>query len=71
MIIGGFEPLSLTDFPGRVACIVFTVGCNLRCGYCYNKDLITKKWFKESDRKEYCVDKVLKYIKKNKNICRP
>lgn len=66
MIIGGFEPLTLTDYPGTVACIVFTVGCNLRCGYCYNKDLITKKWFNESYRKEYSSDKIFNYIKKNK-----
>lgn len=39
MIIGGFEPLSLSDYPGRVACLVFTQGCNLRCHYCHNKRL--------------------------------
>lgn len=68
MIIGGFEALTLTDFPGRVAAIVFTVGCNLRCPYCYNKDLITKKWFRESDRKEYDEKKVLNYLKKNRSM---
>jgi len=68
LTIGGFEALTLTDFPGHVACIVFTVGCTLRCPYCYNKDLITKKWFDESDRKEYCEEKILKYINKNKKM---
>ena len=43
MILGGFQPLTLTDFPGRVACIVFTQGCNLRCGYCHNWQLIARK----------------------------
>jgi len=43
MIFGGFQPLTLTDFPGRVACIVFTQGCNLRCGYCHNPQLIGRQ----------------------------
>ncbi|MDD4270741.1 MAG: anaerobic ribonucleoside-triphosphate reductase activating protein [Thermoguttaceae bacterium] len=40
MLFGGFLPLTLVDFPGRVACVVFTQGCNLRCGYCHNPQLI-------------------------------
>lgn len=40
MIFGGFQPLTLSDFPFQVACIVFTQGCNLRCGYCHNPQLI-------------------------------
>lgn len=38
--IGGFQPLTLMDFPGRTVCIVFTQGCNLRCGYCHNPQLL-------------------------------
>ena len=40
MIIGGFEPLSLLDYPDKIAAIVFTQGCNFRCRYCYNPSLI-------------------------------
>ncbi|MDP2718001.1 MAG: anaerobic ribonucleoside-triphosphate reductase activating protein [Candidatus Micrarchaeota archaeon] len=43
MKIGGFQKTSLVDFPGRVAAIVFTSGCNMRCGYCYNAPLATGK----------------------------
>lgn len=32
---------SLVDFPGHVACAVFLHGCNLRCPYCYNTELVT------------------------------
>jgi pyruvate formate lyase activating enzyme len=38
--IGGFEPFSTVDYPGRLAAIVFCQGCPLRCGYCHNQDLI-------------------------------
>lgn len=40
MRIGGFLPLSLSDFPGRVASVLFTVGCNLRCPWCHNPSLV-------------------------------
>lgn len=39
MVIGGFRPFTLSDFPGHTAAIVFTVGCNFRCGYCHNPEL--------------------------------
>lgn len=41
MIIGGLQKTSLLDFPEKIAAIVFTMGCNFRCGYCHNPELIT------------------------------
>lgn len=40
MFIGGVIHFTLIDFPGRIACIVFTAGCTFRCPFCYNKDLV-------------------------------
>ena len=40
MRIGGFLPLSLCDYPGRVAAVVFTRGCNFRCPFCHNGHLL-------------------------------
>jgi pyruvate formate lyase activating enzyme len=40
MIIGGVEKLTLIDFPGHLAAIVFTQGCNFRCQFCYNPLLV-------------------------------
>jgi len=40
MKIGGFQPFTLTDYPGHVAAIVFTQGCNWCCPYCHNAQLI-------------------------------
>ena len=39
MKIGGFQKTSLLDYPDRISAIVWTSGCNLRCPFCYNKDL--------------------------------
>ncbi len=38
--IGGFEPFSTVDYPGKLAAVIFCQGCPLRCGYCHNPDLI-------------------------------
>ncbi len=40
MNIQGFQNMTLLDFPGRVACTVFTGGCNLRCPFCHNAGLV-------------------------------
>jgi pyruvate formate lyase activating enzyme len=40
MRFGGFQKTSLIDFPDKIASTLFTVGCNLRCPFCYNGRLI-------------------------------
>ena len=41
MNIAGLQKMTLLDFPGRVACTVFFSGCNFRCPFCHNSDLLT------------------------------
>lgn len=43
MNIGGFQEISLLDYPGKVATIIWTTGCNFRCPFCYNPDLVLDK----------------------------
>ncbi|MEK6843562.1 MAG: anaerobic ribonucleoside-triphosphate reductase activating protein [Candidatus Micrarchaeota archaeon] len=40
MLIKGFVPLSLIDYPGKLSCILFLYGCNIRCSYCQNPQLV-------------------------------
>lgn len=40
MNISGIQKFTTLDFPGRVACIVFTAGCNFRCGFCHNPEFV-------------------------------
>lgn len=42
MIFGGLQKQSLIDFPGKLACVLFTSGCNFTCPYCHNPDLVGK-----------------------------
>ena len=40
MLISGLQKLTLLDYPGAVACTVFTGGCNFRCPFCHNAPLV-------------------------------
>jgi len=41
--IGGFQKVTLLDYPGAVAANIFFAGCNFRCGFCHNPDLVEIK----------------------------
>lgn len=40
MHIVGLQKMTLLDYPGKVACTVFLGGCNFRCPFCHNPDLV-------------------------------
>ena len=47
MKIGGLIKFTLLDFPGRPAAVIFTQGCNFRCRYCHNPELVYPHLFTE------------------------
>ena len=63
MLINGFQKLTLLDYPGEVACMIFTAGCNFSCPYCQNSSLIDEA--KEGLIKE---DEIFNYLNKRKNV---
>ena len=64
MLINGFQKLTVLDYPGKVACIVFTPGCNFRCPFCHNAALVT-----HIDKDAFIdVGEVLSYLKKRQGI---
>jgi len=60
----GFIKTSLLDYPEHMASIVFTKGCNLRCPYCQNKDLILPG----TSLTEYPEEEILAHLKKRKGL---
>jgi len=68
MNIGGLEKCSLIDYPDKVCCIVYTVGCQLRCKFCYNIDLLSEENFERSSRQEISECDVLEYVEKNSHM---
>lgn len=43
MLIGGLQKLSLLDYPDKLCAVIFTIGCNFRCPFCYNIGLVDPK----------------------------
>ena len=41
-MIYGLNPNSLVDYPGELSFVIFLGGCNFRCPYCHNKDIVNK-----------------------------
>jgi pyruvate formate lyase activating enzyme len=62
MEFGGLQKVSLIDFPDRIATVLFTSGCNLRCPFCHNWRLVLKP--KNSFLSEETVFKILESRKK-------
>ena len=52
MNIQGLNKVTLLDYPGRVACTVFTGGCDLRCPFCHNSQLVLHPTFSPIDEEE-------------------
>ena len=62
-MIGGFQKLTLSDYPGNTACIIFTKGCNFNCSYCQNSSLI-----KINDKDLITEDDIFKYLDSRKKL---
>lgn len=62
MLIGGFQKISLIDYPAKLSAIIFTAGCNFRCPFCYNPQLVTR-----IDKKNFISPKeIFNFLKKRK-----
>lgn len=64
MNFNGFQKLTLLDFPGKVACTLFTAGCNLRCPFCHNASLVTHI----DNMNIYKKEEILSYLGKRQGI---
>jgi len=64
MKIGGFVKSSLVDYPGKVAAVIFTQGCNFRCAYCHNRRLVYPELFGE----EIVFEEIFSFLEKRRSL---
>ena len=64
MLISGLQKLTLLDYPGKVACTVFTPGCNLRCPFCHNAPLVLPELVGQDTDEE----QVLSFLRKRQGV---
>jgi len=50
MEIGGLQKTTLIDYPGKIACTIFLIGCNFRCPFCYSAELVLPEKIKNQPR---------------------
>lgn len=62
MKIGGFQKFSLLEFPGKIGAVIFTQGCNFRCPYCHNPNLVDPARYEDVISEE----SVLSFLKARK-----
>ena len=62
MYLAGMQKLSLLDFPGVVACTLFTPGCNFRCPWCHNAGLV------KGETQRVPQDEIIAYLQKRKGL---
>lgn len=65
MKITGIQKLTLLDYPGTVACTVFTAGCNFRCPFCHNAMLVLPERIEENYLTD---DEVFDFLKKRRGV---
>ena len=63
-IFTGLQKLTLLDFPGYVACTLFTRGCNMRCPFCHNASLVVRA----DEQKPYTHEEIMCFLKKRQGI---
>ena len=64
MKIHGFQKMTMLDYPGRVACTLFTAGCNFRCPFCHNALLVTEI----DNAATYDTNEILAYLQKRRAL---
>ncbi len=64
MTFAGFQKLTLLDFPGVVACTLFTQGCNFRCPFCHNASLVMGS----GEMASYGEEEILTFLQKRQGI---
>lgn len=66
MLIGGVQEFTTLDFPGRLAAVVFTAGCNFRCGYCHNPQFVDEEQIKNTVAGNIPEEIFFKFLEKRK-----
>ena len=62
-MIAGLQKMTLLDYPGKVACTVFLQGCNYRCPFCHNSELLPRKGEEFMTEEEF-----LSFLKKRQGL---
>ena len=66
MLFGGLQKTTLVDYSGKVAATIFTAGCNFRCPYCHNPELVLPELIKEQPK--ITEKEILNFLKEHQKL---
>ena len=64
MKVYGFQKMTTLDYPGKIACTVFTGNCNFRCPYCHNASLVLEN----KEKSEVSQEEIFSLLKKRRGL---
>ncbi|MFZ2299854.1 MAG: anaerobic ribonucleoside-triphosphate reductase activating protein [Candidatus Moraniibacteriota bacterium] len=68
MIISGIQKFTLLDFPGKIACILFTGGCHYRCGFCHNPEFVLPEQLAKLSKSFIPEEVALNFLQKRRGM---
>lgn len=63
MLISGIQKFTLLDYPNKIACVVFTAGCNFRCPFCHNAEFVLPEKIVEIKDNFITHEAILNFLK--------
>lgn len=63
-MIRGWQKTSFIDYPGKISTVLFYSGCNFRCGFCHNPDLV----YNHPNLPKYSEEEIINYLKRRNKI---
>lgn len=68
MVLSGIQKFTLIDFPGKIACVFFTGGCNFRCGFCHNPEFVLPEQLAKLSKSFIPEEAALNFLEKRKGM---
>lgn len=68
MLVSGVQPFTMLDFPGKSAAIIFTAGCNFRCGYCHNPEFVLPELLAKMKDNFIPTEAVFRFLDERKGL---
>jgi pyruvate formate lyase activating enzyme len=68
MLISAVQKFTMLDYPGKISCIIFTPGCNFRCGYCHNPEFVLPEKIEQIRHSFIPENNFFNFLEKRKKV---
>src|SRR3989344_6358390 len=68
MKLSAIQRFTILDYPGKIACIAFTPGCNMRCGFCHNPEFVLPEKIRELQDDFIAEETFFNFLEKRRGL---